>query len=928
MAAAFGLPGFLEKWKSDWIDPALDYIDGPRYKSDAHLNGVCIEYREEDIKEATRNFDPKFLLGSGTFGCVYKGTMGDGTEVAIKVLQVPEEAGFEDEVKVLSRFRHPNLVILMGFGRHAATGGRSLIYEYLAGGDVSKRLQRSRQQVESFEWKARLSAALDAACGLSHLHNMSPRAFHRDIKAPNILLDRNGTAKMADFGLSCVSSGSQHKVQQASGTVGYACPEYIRSGIITEFSEVHSYGMVSLEMLTGAPPAVARTDRPHEFHYLVDHLEGSTSKVLEMVDATAHFPKPLSQSLAEFAFRCILPNPFERPLFKQIVEELRNMLNQSEDRTVKGVSRGETALALDCSSSMSPGILDRTSSAAFHRGSFDRADQQPPSQMPEGKGDAGQRVGLRRVTLSIGTPIECRWRGRPGWFCGQILRVNTNGTFAVQYSDGELEDHVSAQFIRLLELPSVQAGSALRQLQLTAAGSVGPESDRPSQRHELERGCVIPQVRVPALVCRLWCIFAEGVDLARLKESDRAMWWPSQSQELVAGRTAQPAAFWNTLVPSSRNQSTVSRQHFRLMNRRANPNEQGGYTLQCMSLNGILHNQRYVSQEEGERPVQHGDTVALAISTEGGSGTRHAFVAFAFEIVRPVPPLVADRPLENWVLGRWINDSAGPLALQEALFCLEVHGEDIDMALPSEHRRLFFCLVLKVAAANALRIGFGCQQAFWQRVGRAESLRHLQAKLAPEHFEIKALRDAVVSASGNEQEWCFKLRALGQAAVHVNRARLPYASESELTHGDLLAVEAPTSEQGAFNHTLFFTFVALAGSGQSAEVLQASNRPRPLPDVRSLWGDDSAEALGLWPTSPSRLHQLAGPAREAGPLKPPQFAGNLDTALSGLPDVDAATSAARVSSVLSGDADEEDDPDDLFSQTGFRATNAIGTDRV
>ncbi len=61
------------------------------------------------------------------------------------------------------------------------------------------------------------------------------------------------------------------------------------------------------------------------------------------------------------------------------------------------------------------------------------------------------------------------------------------------------------------------------------------------------------------------------------------------------------------------------------------------------------------------------------------------------------------------------------------------------------------------------------------------------------------------------------MRALGQAAVHVNRARLPYASESELTHGDLLAVEAPTSEQGAFNHTLFFTFVALAGSGQSCK---------------------------------------------------------------------------------------------------------------
>mmetsp|Transcript_5433 Transcript_5433/g.9709 ORF Transcript_5433/g.9709 Transcript_5433/m.9709 type:complete len:227 (+) Transcript_5433:81-761(+) len=218
--------GIFERWKSDWIDPALGYMDGPKLKTDSHLNDASNEYSEFEIKAATRDFAESAMLGSGTFGSVYRGTMRDGTEVAIKVLQVPEEAGFEDEVKVLSRFRHPNLVILMGFARHAETGWRSLIYEFLAGGDVSRSLQLSRQQKEPFEWKARLSAGVDAACGLSHLHNMTPRAFHRDIKGPNILLDKNGTAKMADFGLSCVSSGSQHKVQQASGTVGCAprCP--------------------------------------------------------------------------------------------------------------------------------------------------------------------------------------------------------------------------------------------------------------------------------------------------------------------------------------------------------------------------------------------------------------------------------------------------------------------------------------------------------------------------------------------------------------------------------------------------------------------------------------------------------------------------------------------------------------------------------
>lgn len=245
---------------------------GQRPRTDSHLNDMSIVYSEEEVRNATNGLDRACMLGSGTFGSVYKGTMKDGTQVAIKVLNVPEQAGFEEEVKVLSRFRHPNLVILMGFSRHAETGGRSLIYEYMSGGDVSRRLRRCRRKNEPFEWFQRLSVAFDAACGLSYLHNTTPRAFHRDIKCPNILLDKNGTAKMADFGLSCVSASSQYKVQQASGTVGYACPEYIRTGIIIEGSEVYSFGMVLFELTTGSPPAVQRPGKPNEFCYLVEHL--------------------------------------------------------------------------------------------------------------------------------------------------------------------------------------------------------------------------------------------------------------------------------------------------------------------------------------------------------------------------------------------------------------------------------------------------------------------------------------------------------------------------------------------------------------------------------------------------------------------------------------------------------------------------------
>ena len=89
------------------------------------------------------------------------------------------------------------------------------MYELLGGGDVYKRLQKSCVEGVPYTWRQRVSTAFDAACGLSHLHHASPKVFHRDIKSPNILLDRNGTAKMADFGLACCSHTTEHRVQQA-----------------------------------------------------------------------------------------------------------------------------------------------------------------------------------------------------------------------------------------------------------------------------------------------------------------------------------------------------------------------------------------------------------------------------------------------------------------------------------------------------------------------------------------------------------------------------------------------------------------------------------------------------------------------------------------------------------------------------------------
>ncbi|EER12570.1 B-Raf proto-oncogene serine/threonine-protein kinase, putative, partial [Perkinsus marinus ATCC 50983] len=157
-------------------------------------------------------------------------------------------------IQVLSRFRHPNLVMLMGFARLDRKG--FLVYELLEGGDVFNLLHnRGNHRKEPISRLRRLSIALDASRGLSHLHSSSPRVFHRDIKTANILLDRNGTAKVSDFGLAFAARGdAEEGNMRASGTPAYADPEYLRTLVFSEGTEAYSFGIVLLELVTGKPP--------------------------------------------------------------------------------------------------------------------------------------------------------------------------------------------------------------------------------------------------------------------------------------------------------------------------------------------------------------------------------------------------------------------------------------------------------------------------------------------------------------------------------------------------------------------------------------------------------------------------------------------------------------------------------------------------
>jgi serine/threonine protein kinase len=302
--------------------------------TDKVLNEISQEFEYAEIQNATSNFSTSNRLGEGSYGTVFRGVLRDGTEVAIKALSQPKEGGFKEEVQVLSKFRHPNLVILLGFAR-GPRKERYLVYEFLDRGDVHARMEKDRE----FTWEKRLSCALDASLGLSHLHGSKPQVFHRDVKTQNILMDKNGTAKVADFGLALLAEQNKNsmKVAETSGTIGYADPNYIRSGVVTEKSEVYSIGMVILELLTGRPPALQHPTGRIEYQF--EHVK-SVKDVFRMLDRRANFPVLMVEKVADLALKAIHPQEQCRPTFVQIVKLLREWLR---DKSLHGVSGGLTA---------------------------------------------------------------------------------------------------------------------------------------------------------------------------------------------------------------------------------------------------------------------------------------------------------------------------------------------------------------------------------------------------------------------------------------------------------------------------------------------------------------------------------------------------------------------------------------------------------
>ncbi|KAJ6850511.1 serine/threonine-protein phosphatase PP1 isozyme 3-like [Iris pallida] len=249
-----------------------------------------------DIKRATNDLSESSKIGRGGYGSVHKGYL-DNVEVAIKMLDSKSEQGPEEfiqELEVLGQMRHPNLVKLIG----ACFGLRCLVYEFLPNGSLEDCLKKRPRLLT---WQMRTRIVYEICSALIFLHSNKPHPLvHGDIKPHNILLDVNFNSKLADFGLCRFlpegTSAIAFLDTKPKGTLEYIDPVFLKTGILRARSDVYSFGITILRLLTGMEPlGIVKKVRAA--------CEGES--LMTMVDSTAgHWPTDVAGFLAQFGLDC------------------------------------------------------------------------------------------------------------------------------------------------------------------------------------------------------------------------------------------------------------------------------------------------------------------------------------------------------------------------------------------------------------------------------------------------------------------------------------------------------------------------------------------------------------------------------------------------------------------------------------------------
>uniref|UniRef100_A0A7N0T362 non-specific serine/threonine protein kinase n=1 Tax=Kalanchoe fedtschenkoi TaxID=63787 RepID=A0A7N0T362_KALFE len=308
------------KRKDDGDEDEEEYLD--------QVPGMPTRFSYEELRIATEDFSRK--LGEGGFGSVFEGKLGDGSEIAVKLLDGVGQIrnSFLAEVETIGSVHHVNLVKLVGFC--AEKSHRALVYEYMPNGSLEKWIFKPKAE-NVLDWRQRKKIILDIAKGLSYLHeDCRQKIVHLDIKPQNILLDERFNAKVSDFGLSKLIDKDQSNVMTTMrGTPGYLAPEWLNS-VITEKVDVYSFGVVVLEILCGRKN-LDRSQPEDEMHLLsLFKSKAEENLLLDLVDTCSPDMKLHGEEVVEMmrvATWCLQSDFAKRPSMSVVVKVLEGVMD-------------------------------------------------------------------------------------------------------------------------------------------------------------------------------------------------------------------------------------------------------------------------------------------------------------------------------------------------------------------------------------------------------------------------------------------------------------------------------------------------------------------------------------------------------------------------------------------------------------------------
>ncbi|KAJ3695087.1 hypothetical protein LUZ60_000464 [Juncus effusus] len=298
--------------------------NAPKGEDGLHI----FESRQFDYKELkmiTNNFQNN--IGTGGFGSVYVGRLENETQVAVKMRSHSSSQGVKEflaEAKNLTRVHHKHLVSLMGYCMDGDC--MALVYEYMQEGTLQGKL---RDDARPLTWKQRLKIGYESAQGLDYLHNScNPPLIHRDVKTSNILLNSNLEAKIADFGLSRAFGNdvTSHVSTAVVGTPGYLDPEYYQSYQLSKKSDVFSFGVVLLEIVTGQPPVIGGPEGGHISDWVKQRL--SKGDIERIVDSRMRGQYDINSvwKVTTLAEKCTERSSLQRPTMNMVVADLKESL--------------------------------------------------------------------------------------------------------------------------------------------------------------------------------------------------------------------------------------------------------------------------------------------------------------------------------------------------------------------------------------------------------------------------------------------------------------------------------------------------------------------------------------------------------------------------------------------------------------------------